>query len=507
MGLHDYTVYSIMKRNARLYGARVAWSCAKENVTHREYLDRSDRLCRGLMDAGLVKGDRLGVIGENTLEFAYLYGAAAKIGAIVVPINWRLHLEEIEYILRDIRPAMIFASPTFHETIAALRTKFEFVAHWYSLGREHKAFAPFNLLFRNDGCCPEVDVAMDDPYVIIHTAAVDGRPRGATLTHGGLVMSSLQTIAALGLTAEDRSLVVLPFFHLSGMILSLNVMQAGGRNILVPRFDSGSALEIIQNERVTIFGELPPILAGILDKTAETGGDISSLKTVVGLSHPQTIDSFERLTGGTFWSIYGQSETSGFVTLAPYRDCPGSAGRPGQFCEVEIVDERGRIVETETPGEIVLRGPLVFKGYWNLKNETAYTFRNNWHHTGDMGRFDSNGYLWFQGRKPEKDLIKPGGENVYPSEVEAVILQHPSIKEVAVIGVADQQWGEAVKAVCVPLHGQAVSESEIIEFVASRIARYKKPKFVTFVPHLPKTEEGIIDRAAVISKHCNKIGD
>ena len=192
------------------------------------------------------------------------------------------------------------------------------------------------------------------------------------------------------------------------------------------------------------------------------------------------------------------------VSGGPSDEKPGSAGKPSLLARVALFDDYDEEVPVGSPGEICVRGPAVFLGYWNLADDTAYTFRNGWHHTGDIGRFDEDGYLWYVKRKAEKELIKPGGENVYPAEVEKVILTHAAVKEVSVIGVPDQKWGEAVKAVCSLKAGQTLVAEELIEYVASKIARYKKPQQVVFVDTLPKTAEGEIDRDQVKKDHGGK---
>ena len=180
---------------------------------------------------------------------------------------------------------------------------------------------------------------------------------------------------------------------------------------------------------------------------------------------------------------------------------PGSAGKPTPLSRVALFDDLDNEVPVGTPGEICVRSPVVFLGYWGREEDTAYTFRNGWHHTGDIGRFDEDGYLWYVKRKAEKELIKPGGENVYPAEVEKTILEHPDVAEVSVIGVADKQWGEAIKAICVLEPGKSLEPQELIDFVASKIARYKKPKYVVFASNLPKTGDGAIDREKVKAEH------
>jgi len=501
MGLYDFTIYSIIKRNAFVYPDRLGWVFNDEQVTHAQFKERVDRLACGLLNAGLERGDRIGVLALNSLNFAYLYGAAARIGAIMLPINWRLQPDEIEYVISDGAPKLMFVGPEFQAQIKALASKFGFVKKFYSLGEPADGFAAFDELMDNDGQCPEQDVRSDDAYVIIHTAAVSGRPRGATLSHQGLIMANMQGMYIWNLTEKDAHLFVLPMFHVLGLGSALTAMQAGGANIIMSRFDAEQVVKNIEKYKISFIAEFPPMLSSILDKNEEIKCDISSLRVIGGLESPETAKRYQDLTGGTFWTAFGQSETSGFVTYGPYFEKLGSAGLPSHMAEVKLVNEAGQFVETGQVGEIVVRGPMVFKGYWNLDKDNEYTFRDGWHHTGDMGRFDEEGYLWYAGRMPEKDLIKPGGENVYPAEVEKAILEHPAVHEVSVIGVPDKQWGEAIKAVCVLKEGETLAEADLIEFVASKIARYKKPKHVVFVPELPKNPQGIIDRVKVKEEH------
>jgi long-chain acyl-CoA synthetase len=497
MGLYDYGIYQVIKRNARILSDKIALVFGDQKISYKHFLENVDRLACGLIGAGLQRGDRIGILALNSLEYVYLYGAASKIGAIMLPINWRLNPQEVEYIISDGSPKIIFAGSEFQTVIAPLISKFSFIEKCYGIGQTEGNFPAFNELMGNNGNCPDLNANSDDPYVIIHTAAVSGKPRGATLSQRGLLISSLQLMYCLNLTKQDCNLCILPLFHYGALGTTLSVMQAGGANIILPKFDSEQALKHIREDKVTLFAEFPPILTTLLDRTKGANYDLSSLRAVAGLDQLATIKRFEEMTGGTFWAFYGQTETSGLVTLSPYFEKPGSAGAPGFMAEVEIMDDYGHILGKDKVGEIVVRGPTVFKGYWNLKGDNEYTFRDGWHHSGDMGSFDSEGYLWYKGRKSEKELIKPGGENVYPAEIETAILQHPLVDEVAVIGVPDQQWGEAIKAICTLKKGESLNENELIEFVAARIAHYKKPKYVVFVSKLPKTADGLIDREKV----------
>ena len=504
MGLYDYTLYSVIKHNALVYRNRAAWICGDQGITHNEFLARVDRLACGLLGMGVEKGDRIGVLAENSLEFIYLYGASAKIGAVMLPINWRLSPEEVEYIIADGSPKIVFAGSGFREMIVPIMHRCSFVEKWCAIGEGGEDFVSFNDLMENSGACPEIDVDADAPYLIIHTAAVGGRPRGATLSQKNLIVSNLLAICALDLSYEDCSLCALPLFHIAGLGISLGIMQAGGTSVILPRFDPHLALQHIQEDKATVFIEFPPMLATMFEKVSEEKYDLSSLKTVMGMEPPDMIKKGQEITGATFWTGYGQSETAGIICYAPYFERLGSAGLPGFMADVEIADDSGKIVATGGSGEIVVRGPVVFKGYWNLKEDNKHTFRDGWHHTGDMGRFDTDGYLWYEGRKPEKELIKPGGENVYPSEVEKAILEHVDVSEVSVIGVPDKKWGEAIKAVCVLKEGKTLDAETLIEFVASKIARYKKPRYVVYVSSLPKTKKGQVDRNQVKKDHGGK---
>ncbi len=501
MGLYDYTIYNVIARNAQVVGDNIGWIFEEERITHRQFKEKVDCLARGLLDAGLEKGDRIGVLSQNNMEYMYLYGAAAKIGAVMLPVNWRLQSDEVEYIISDASPKLFFTETGFQKMAGPLVSKFDFIKQSYAIGKTDKDFQAFDDLLKNSGDSPEINVRSEDPYVIIHTAAVAGKPRGATLNHRGIIAGNIQGMYIWGLTKDDCHLCMLPLFHIAGLGTTFNVMHAGGKNVVLAKFDAGLALKHIQDDKVSVFVEFPPMLSMLLEKNNELNCDLTSLRVVGGLDAPDTMKTFEKITGGKFWTGFGQSETSGFVTFAPYFDKVGSAGKPAFMADVALVDEHGNFVETGQQGEIVVRGPIVFNGYWNLEEDNAYTFRDGWHHTGDMGRFDGEGYLFYMGRKPEKELIKPGGENVYPAEVEKVILEHPVVEDVSVIGVPDSQWGEAIKAVCVLKAGETLPEDELIQFVASKIARFKKPKFIAYVEELPKNDDGSIDRNKVKEDH------
>jgi long-chain acyl-CoA synthetase len=278
-------------------------------------------------------------------------------------------------------------------------------------------------------------------------------------------------------------------------------MQAGGANVVLGGMDPALAVGQIDQHQVTLMASFPPVLSMLLEAREKTGAHWRSLKYVLGLEAPDIIQRLHAETQARFWTGFGQSETSGLVTLVSVTEKPGAAGRPLPAARVRCVNERGEDVPAGDPGEIAVRGPLVFSGYWRDPDATDYVFRHGWHHTGDVGKFDPEGYLYYLGRKPEKDLIKSGGENVYPAEVEAVILEMPQVEAVCVIGVPDAKWGEAVKAVVELKSEEQLTAEEVSEAVAGRIASFKKPRYVDFVVGLPRQPNGEVDRQAVKAAH------
>ncbi len=497
MGLRSFTIYDVFRRNAGFFGNKSAVVFEEREITFGELLTMVDCAVGWFARVGIRKGDRVAVLSKNCPEFFVLAGAIAASGAIMVPINFRLSVDEIGYNLENTKPVAVFVDPDFHETINGIKADYPDVRAWVSMNASvNSEFIPFSALLEGSPA-PAADVSSDDPFVIIHTAAVQGKPRGAVLSHGNMIYGGLQSMAAIGLSGNDVYLNILPLFHIGGLITAFTTMHAGGLNLIVPKFDPVECGKIIDRKHVTLIGDFPPILGQLLDARDAGHCTLASLKNVYGLERQETIERFEALGAGNFWMIYGQTETMGITCLARNADKPGSAGRPGLLSDIMIADEFDRPVATGKPGEILIRGPLVFMGYWGEEELTALTFREGWHHTGDLGRLDEEGFLWFAGRKAEKELIKPGGENVYPIEVEKVVLEHPAVLEVSVIGVPDPKFGEGIKAVCVLKPDVNLTKQELIDFVAARIARYKKPNYVEFVESLPKQEDGAIDRLKV----------
>ena len=491
--MRTYSLYDVFVRNDNVSSDGVALVEGEETFTFHELHMHVLHAAAVLKDKGVGAGDRVAMLSLNNSGFFILLGALARLGAIMVPLNWRLSAAELSYIVKDSLPVFLFTDQEHaQKTNEIIKNTSISVLNVEDLTTWDKKQPSKNKASTYDDKSTDSDM----PLCIIYTAAVEGYPRGAVLSHGNLIAANMQVITSMGLSAKDANLNMLPLFHITGLNLALAVMQAGGRNVIVEKFDEIQVLEVTTAEKITLWGSFPPILNRIMTQLQKGAYDISSLKYVAGLDGPDTIASFEKKVRAKFWILYGQSETTGFVTFSKASEKPGSAGKQGCLTTFCLLGDDDNQVKPDEIGEIAVRGPLVFQGYWQQKEATEKTFRNGWHHTGDLGQLDSEGYLFFKGRKPEKELIKPGGENVYPAEVEAAILEHSAVKEVCVIGVPDAKFGEGIKAVCVLHGGEILDKKELIEFVAGRIARYKKPKYVEFVDALPRRDEKI-DRPRV----------
>ncbi len=502
MSANTFNLYDLFERNASLFPERESLVFHGETTTFKTLLRKINRLAAALQAKDLKKGDRIAILALNCPEFFIILGAAAAQGVIVVPINWRLSTNEIDYILTDTTPKCLFISHEYEELALSLLPTHGYLKEIIVLG-ENKSFIPFEHFLEEKDFVDKTEVEGDDPFLIIHTAAVTGKPLGAILTHVNILASNMQYMYLMGLSEKDVYLNTLPLFHMAGLTLAIAVFHAGGKNVVVTRFDPSQTLDLIQKAKVTMIGCFPPMLSKLLESMGDANYDLSSLRHIRGIEDLETIRKFKEKSRAEFWTAYGQTETAGAVAICPYFERLGSVGKNSPISKINIVDEYDCPVGPNTKGEILVRGPLVFKGYWNEIQITSHTLRGSWHHTGDVGHIDEEGYLWFIKRKAEKELIKSGGENVYPKEVEEVIKGHPEIKEVAVIGVRDKEWGEAVKAICVLKSPETVTPRELIDFLANKIAKYKRPKYIECVDSLPTLKDGRLDRERIKTLYGN----
>src|SRR6266536_1490335 len=451
MSAHVFTVYDMISRGASLHGEAPAVIQGETLLSFQEFKRRVDELAGGLGALGIGKGDRVCILAQNDTAYLVLYGACARLGILAYPINWRLTAEEVSRVVERAAPKMMVADASTLPVVMGSPASKPQVAHWYLFGRSGgQGFEPFDSLYGgSESASPAVSAG--DPFAAISTAAVDVVPRGAVLTHANVIAANLTTMASMGLSAADRYLLALPLFHITAFGLSLAHMQAGGANVIVPRFDAEEAVRLIDRHGITHVSDFPPVLASLLDAAEKMGSSLRTLTHVSGLDSPQTILRLHEKTGAQFWTGFGQSETSGFVTLQRMSERPGASGKPVPLSQVAVV-------------------------------------------------VDDDGYLYYVKRKPEKELIKPGGENVYPAEVETVIMQMEGVSGVCVYGIPDARWGEAIKAVVEVTAAGRYTADQVSDFVASKIARFKRPHVVVFADALARAADGGVDREAVKSK-------
>jgi long-chain acyl-CoA synthetase len=492
--------------------AAIVWHDGQERRTYREVDDRAAALATGLVEELKVQpGDRVAVMMSNSPELLETLFAVWKAGATISPLNARLTREEIQYQVTDCEAKVFIVGSEFTETALGLRDELgveTFVLESEDTAAQDGLVGLGALRDRHAGKQPP-DPSTNDSDVawLAYTSGTTGKPKGAMLSHGCLTYVALSWLADLQrLEPEDVALVAAPLTHGAGIMALAFVMKAATQ-VLAHGFNPANILETIATEKITHTWMVPTQIRMILDSPALETADLSTLKTIVYGGAPMYVEDLKeaiRRIGPIFVQLFGQTECPMTATYMRAQDHildgPGSerlasCGHARSGTEVAILDEEDRRLPVGETGEICVRGPALMNGYWNRPEATAETLRNGWLHTGDIGRMDEAGYFFIMDRS--KDLVISGGLNVYPREIEDVLLRHPAISQVAVIGVPDPKWGEAVKAVVVADAAAGLSEADVIAFAAENLAGYKKPKSVDFLDDLPKTTYGKIDKKAI----------
>jgi long-chain acyl-CoA synthetase len=456
-----------------------------------EALDAAVARTAGLLRAkGVEPGDRVGLQLPNVPFFPMVYYGALRLGAVVVPMNPLLKGREVEFHLKDSGAKLLVSWHGFADAAQAGSEG----AGAECLLVEPEAFA--KLLGEADVVDDVVERDDDEPAVIIYTSGTTGTPKGATLTHANIASGADVARDLVDADSDTVTVATLPLFHVFGMNSVMNVtVRARALLTLIPRFDPGTALEVIARDKATTFAGVPTMYSAMLNHPDREQHDTSSLELCVsgGSAMPvEVLRGFDEAFGCKVLEGYGLSETTGMSSFnLPDRERkPGSIGLPVGGTEMKVVDSDGQEVAQGEPGEIVTRGPFVMKGYWGRDDATAEVMSDGWFHTGDIATVDEEGYFFIVDRK--KDLIIRGGYNVYPREIEEVLYEHPAVREAAVVGVPDDSLGEEVGAAVALKDGQEVSEDELRAFVKERVAAYKYPRAVWFVDDLPKGPTGKI---------------
>lgn len=466
-------------------------------LTYAELDSRVNQLVTALRSRGVASGDRLLWLGQNSVKLFEVLLASAKMGCLFVPANWRMSVAEVEEILSDFDPRVVFwqeaETGETHRTSRLGWSKGRLWVQHDGDGSEHDCFD--DLLTSGQDIDDEAPIDANLPLLGIYTAAFSGRPGAALLSHTALMLQAFLSARGQAIDETSRYLLSGPMFHIGILMGGFATFAMGGCSIVVSRPNAAELVKLISQERATHAMVPQPLVADMAKEVARTSADVSSLFASPDLSDwvmpmimpPHAPQRAKR--GG-----YGQTEIMGLTTLA-WLGGEGAAGRPHPFAQIKLLDEAGGEVPVGQTGEFAVRGPMVMNGYWNRPEQNAERARDGWHRTNDLGRRHADGSLSFVG--PKTTMIKSGVENIYPAEVEACIKRHPAVEDVCIIGVPDPKWDQNVKAIIVLKGGVEATSEAIIDHCRSHIASYKKPKLVEFVTALPRNTSGLIDRAAV----------
>ncbi|MDQ3878224.1 MAG: long-chain fatty acid--CoA ligase [Actinomycetota bacterium] len=483
---------ALLRSAAESAGAKPALVSSSSTIDFATFDREADRVAAWLASSGVGPGDRVALAMGNVPHFAFAYFGSLRAGAVVVPINVLLTVDEVRRVLEDSGASVVIAAPGPGD--AAIQSASELGVSTLTTDRWDELGDPTPVAIDRDD---------DDLAVLAYTSGTTGDPKGAMLTHGNLLanLQQQQEIAQEHVSSADVLLLALPLFHIFGLNVTLGqLVLNGATGVLVERFDPIAALKTIQEQRVTIVFGAPTMYLAWLDTPGAEQYDLSSVRWAVSGAAPlpaDTISRFKSVFGVDIFEGYGLTETAPTVTTnrVARKPRPGSIGKPVPGIDVRLVDEDGNDVELGDPGEIVVRGPNVFKGYWNREEETARAFRDGWFRTGDVAVSDEDGYLYIVDRK--RDLIIVSGFNVFPNEVESALLENPDIAEAAVVGAPHPYTGETVKAFVQLNAGADTTERELMADVQSRLARFKAPTSIEIVDELPHVVTGKVLRRAL----------
>jgi long-chain acyl-CoA synthetase len=510
------TFADIIYRNAVLYPDSEAFVYGSERTSFKRFNERVNRLIHGLQALGIHKGDVIGILSWNRLEYPEVFGAAMKGGFILAHFNPRLQAEELIHVINDSEARVVFLGPEFVEIVDRIHKRLSKAELFLTFGNAERQMMAYREVLESHSEEPEPNIREEDPLVIFYTSGTTGIPRGAIYTHRQKMENTYIKALDIGVEFGDRHLVVLPMFHIGGDSHIWPFFLMGGCNVIMPRpsFDPAEALQMIAEEQITDVHIVPTQLISLLNLPDIEQYDLHCLKRIWYAASPMPTEVLKRglsVFGPIFMQGYGQTESGPDVTVlsrANHRysgesteaqSVLASCGQPCIRVHVRIVDEAGRDVEAGTIGEIIVESKRIMTAYWRKPDETKETIRDGWLYTGDMGYYDEKGFIYIADRK--KDMIITGGENVYPKQVEDVLYRHPAVKEAAVIGVPDPYWVERVHALVVLKENAQAAEEDIISFCKEHIAHYKAPKSVEFVESLPKNPQGKILKREIRSKY------
>lgn len=489
----------LTRRAKRDPGVEAIYEPASERrLSFADLNARSNRSANALTGLGVGHGDRVGLLLMNGAEFVETFFAAGKIGAVNVPLNWRLVPDELEFILSDSGTKVLVYGVEFAEPVAELRRRGTTgVEHWVQVGEGELPDGVVEYDEWIDAAAddePEATAAGDDLLFIMYTSGTTGLPKGVMHSHDTVMWANFTIMATSDFRKGDRYLNSLPLFHVGALSPVIACVFGGVSLTLMKAFDPGASWALIKNERITTTLMVPAMLQFMLAVYDPEQHDASSIRWIMSGAAPVPVTLIEKYAelGPEIHQVYGLTETGGPACLISSADAitrAGSTGKSFYFTEVRVVDEHGNDCAPGNPGEVLVKGPHVMLGYWNRPDATAETIIDGWLHTGDVATMDGDGFVTIVDRV--KDMLISGGENVYPAEIENVLLSHPKVADAGVIGIPSEKWGESPLAVLVR-KDETLTPEEIIEFCKGKLAPYKAVKAVEFVDLIPRNASGKI---------------
>jgi acyl-CoA synthetase (AMP-forming)/AMP-acid ligase II len=484
----------------RAYGNNVAFDSPDGQVTFDKLWDRIIHIAGALSNLGVTKGDRIGILSGNCTDYIAYHYATAKIGAILLVLNTRHTVHELLWALNDAESSVLIIGEEFQPMVKDLQDQCPTVNFTISLGLSGNAdYSTGELVDARHDITDPPELSEKDPVLLIYTSGTTGRPKGALQTHEGSVIIDRLTTDVLEIRENDVYLAFMPYFHQAGLIRTRATLQNGGTNLMAGKMDPDSLAAVIENKNVSITMLVPPydtLLTEIADRDRLT---FPSLRFIIGAGgagpgHARRMEAFCRKFNCRYMGVYGQTEVTGPATIITDKDYfsrPHSCGRAMAGIDLQIWDEEKHPLPHGEVGEIMIRSGTCIPRYWNNEDTTRSLYTGRWLRTGDLAKIDDEGFVYFAGRK--KELIKTGGENVYPLEVEGVLASHPSIAELVVMGLPDPAgWGEKVTAVAVLKEGRPLTIEEVKGHCRGKIAGYKIPKTLKVVESLPRNHTGKI---------------
>lgn len=489
--------YWIRKRE-ELTPNHIAIIDMERRITYNQLNRRVNQLSNSLQESGFQHGDRCAILTYNCLEFVEVLLATAKLGAILVPLNYRLSERELQFILEDSGANFLIYDRNFEEKVESLSPNTG-VKKYVEIGEKEKPHFGYHYeAFLSKGFprepIPEKPIELDTPHIIMYTAGTTGMPKGAILSQGNSFWNAINMSLCIDLTSKDMTLTVLPLFHIGGIgLYTLPTLYTGGTVVIQKAFDPEITFSLVKKEQVTVMFGVPAMFLFMSQHPRFEEADLSSLRSLMSGGAPLPVHLIEvfQKKGLFLQQGFGMSEAAPGIAALLKEDAirkAGSIGKPLFCVEARVVNDENYDLPPGEVGELIVRGPNIMKGYWNRPEATAESFTGDWFHTGDLVRQDEEGYLYVVDRK--KDMFISGGENVFPAEIEHVLYGHPKIAEVAVIGIPDEKWGEVGKAIVVPKSGEILTEEEVLSFCQSKLAKYKIPKLVQFATQLPRNPAG-----------------